>query len=136
MFKQRLCVRMYDTDAAGILYFGSQFRFAHDTFEGLMVKEGFTFHQLFTKEDFIFVIAHAESDYLAPMHVGDVIDVTAVVSHIGTTSFEISYTIHKEDGQLTGKSKTVHVCLDKKARTKRPLPDSIREKLGRYVGAA
>lgn len=131
IFTQQLQVRMYDTDAAGILYFGNQFRFAHDTFEALMDHEGWNFQRLFEKEIFIFVIVHAESDYLAPLHVGDPIQVQLHVAHVGETSFALQYEIYKKD-VLAGKAKTVHVCLDKQSRTKMQIPTVFRTLLGRY----
>ncbi|NBV83928.1 acyl-CoA thioesterase [bacterium] len=112
---------MYDTDAAGILYFGSQFRFAHDAFETVMAKEGLTFHRFFESEPFLFVIVHAESDYFSSLHVGDDITVQLVVDHIGTTSFRISYTIAKS-AMVVGKVQTTHVCVNKVTRKKQPLP--------------
>ncbi len=119
-----MTVRMYDTDAAGILYFGNQFRFAHDAFETIMAKSGFSFQQFFDHEPFLFVIVHAESDYLASLHVGDDIIVTTWVDHIGTTSFQVVYDIAKGP-DIVGRVKTVHVCIDKQTRKKRPIPDSV-----------
>jgi 1,4-dihydroxy-2-naphthoyl-CoA hydrolase len=130
-FTQTLKVRMYDTDAAGILYFGNQFRFAHDTFEAMMDTQGWNFQRLFEVEPFIFVIVHAESDYLGAMHVGDEIQVTAHVSHIGNSSFTLDYEIHKQE-TLVGRAKTVHVCLDKVLRTKLPIPESFKPILLSY----
>lgn len=131
-FTQTLQVRMYDTDAAGILYFGNQFRFAHDTFEAMMDTEGWNFQRLFEVEPFIFVIVHAESDYLGPLHVGDKIQVIAKVSHIGNSSFTLDYAIYKAD-TLVGKAQTVHVCLDKVTRTKQPIPASFLPILEKYT---
>ena len=132
-FTQTLHVRMYDTDAAGILYFGNQFRFAHDTFESMMDTEGWNFQRLFEVESFIFVIVHAESDYLGPLHVGDTIEVIAKVSHIGNSSFTLDYGIYKAD-TLVGRAKTVHVCLDKITRAKQAIPASFHPVLAKYTG--
>ena len=135
MYKTTNTVRMYDTDAAGILYFGSQFRFAHDAFEALMASGGFTFQRLFEVEPFIFVIVHAESDYQQFMHVGDQLKVKTGVSHIGTTSFSLVYYFHKKtaDGYvLAGTAKTVHVCLDKTTRKKRLLAPEYAEFLSQH----
>lgn len=131
-FTQTLHVRMYDTDAAGILYFGNQFRFAHDTFEAMMDIEGWNFQRLFEVESFIFAIVHAESDYLCPLHVGDTIKVIAKVSHIGNSSFTLDYGIYKAD-TLVGKAKTVHVCLDKITRAKQAIPASFYPVLAKYT---
>ena len=133
-FCQMLRVRMYDTDAAGILYFGNQFRFAHDTFEAMMDVEGWNFQRLFEVEPFIFVIVHAESDYLGSLHVGDEIEVVATVTHIGNSSFTLSYHIYKAK-VLVGKAQTVHVCLDKITRSKQPIPASFRPVLMKYTDA-
>ena len=131
MFDYHCKVRMYDTDMAGILYFGNQYRFMHDAFESLMAKEGYTFQRLMQKEDFMFVIVHAETDYLAPLYAGDSLTVKIHVSHIGTTSFHISYSIYKAD-KLAGKGKTIHVCLDKNERTKKSIPNNIQAILQNY----
>lgn len=130
-YNHHMTVRMYDTDAAGILYFGNQFRFAHDAFETLMHEEGLTFQDLFEREPFMFVIVHAESDYLSSLHVGDPIVVQTWVSHIGTTSFHISYEILKGD-QLMGRAKTIHVCIDKSTRGKQVFPPKVRGFLEKY----
>lgn len=135
MFKTTNTVRMYDTDAAGILYFGSQFRFAHDAFEALLAEEGFTFQHLFEKSPFIFVIVHAESDYKHSLHVGDQLEVETEVSHIGTTSFTLSYSFYKKTENepiLAGTAKTIHVCIDKITRKKRLLAPEYVNALAKY----
>ncbi len=130
-YSHPMTVRMYDTDAAGILYFGNQFRFAHDAFETVMAKEGFSFQQFFDHEDFLFVIVHAESDYLASLYVGDDIIVETWVDVIGTTSFQIAYHVLK-DGKLMGKIGTVHVCINKQTRAKQVIPERVRAFLEKY----
>lgn len=133
MFKARQKVRMHDTDMAGILYFPRQFRFIHDTFEDLMEKEGFSFEKLFQQMNFIFVVVHAEADYIAPMTVGDHLEVRTYVSNIGTSSFTFSYEIYKlETMTLAGKGKTVHCTLNMQTRTKIPIPDELRKILQKY----
>lgn len=122
---------MHDTDMAGILYFPRQFRFAHDALEDFLEHEGTNFEQLFHKESFVFVIRHAEADYLIPLKVGDRLEIHLKVSHIGETSFTISYDIYRQD-VLTGTAKTVHVCLDSQNRKKIPIPTKWRHSLEKY----
>ncbi len=120
-------VRMYDTDTAGILYFGQQFRFANDALEAMMEEGGFSFFSMFKQGDYGIVVVHAEADYKASLHVGDHLTIEAHVTHIGTTSFEISYAIlNAKDNSLAGTVKTVHVAIDVKTRTKLPIPPAIR----------
>lgn len=126
-------VRMHDTDMAGILYFPRQFRFIHDALEDLMEAEGHDFETLFHKEPFVFVVVHAESDYFAPLHVGNKIEVKVSVEAVGNSSFTMQYMIYKKDGMLVGKGKTVHVTLDNKTRTKISIPPSLKTMLYRYA---
>ncbi|MBT6121278.1 acyl-CoA thioesterase [bacterium] len=132
MFQANTTVKMYDTDAAGILYFASQFRFAHEAFEELLQKEGYTFADFIEREPFLFVIVHAECDYVASLKVGDKIDVNAWISKIGNTSFEFSYHFFR-NMELVGKAKTNHVTLDRVGRKKMEIPDKINVLLNKYA---
>lgn len=133
MFLTHNRVRMHDTDMAGILYFPRQFRFAHDALEDFIESMGLTFDHIFRKESFVFVIVHAEADYLAPLRVGDKIEVQLGISSIGNSSFTVSYKIFKSDKSLVGTAKTVHVTLDAKHRTKIPIPEIFRQLLKSHL---
>jgi len=132
MFIAKDIVRMHDTDMAGILYFPRQFRFIHDAFEDFLAKEGFGFEKLFNEHAFTFVVVHAESDYLAPLKVGDPLTVHLFTENIGETSFTIGHEIYKEEKKLVGTGKTVHVTLDGKSRKKITVPDEWRNVLKKY----
>jgi len=133
MFTARNQVRMHDTDMAGILYFSRQFRFAHDALEDFVESLGYTFNQVFHREKFVFVIVHAESDYLAPLRVGDRLEIRLEIESIGETSFTVVYHIYKADNTLVGKVKTVHVTLESAARVKMSIPPHFRELLAKHL---
>lgn len=125
-------VRMHDTDMAGILYFPRQFRFAHDALEDWVESEGLGFDQVFHRENFVFVIVHAEADYLAPLKVGDKLDVHLAVERIGTSSFTVNYQLYRKK-QLVGTAKTVHVTLNAKTREKIEIPELFRQILSKHL---
>ncbi len=133
MFIARNQVRMHDTDMAGILYFARQFRFAHDALEDFVESLGFTFDQVFHKENFVFVIVHAESDYLASLRVGDKLEIHVTIEQVGETSFTVAYHIYKLDKTLVGKVKTIHVTLDTKTRKKVPIPTVFKKLLENHL---
>lgn len=126
-------VRMHDTDMAGILYFARQFRFVHDALEDFAESEGYGLHHLFHSKDFVFVIVHAEADYLTTLRVGDELEVHLTVERIGNSSFTLDYQIYKSDAVLCGTAKTVHVTLDSKTRKKIPIPQELRKSLEKYL---
>jgi len=121
----RMTVRMYDTDAAGILYFANQFRFAHDALEAWMAQQGVSFGSMLESGPYLLVIVHASANYSQSLKVGDSIDIQITVTHIGTTSFRLHYVVTRH-GQEVGNMTTVHVCIDHQTRQKRALPESVR----------
>lgn len=115
-------------DLVGLLYFPRKFRFVHDALEDFMANAGIPFEHLFYQEGFLFVVVHCEADYYVPMHLGDLLEIHLGCSHIGTTSFSLSYRImrkgenEKESIEL-GRAKTTHVVLDKVERKKIAIPE-------------
>jgi YbgC/YbaW family acyl-CoA thioester hydrolase len=122
-------IKLHETDAAGLLFFGHQFKLAHDAYELLMEKIGFSFARVFDECDFLLPIVHAEADYLAPLYVGDRLTVIVSLAGIGESSFTLEYDFQNTEMKSVGKVTTVHVCVDKKNRKKRLLPEAIRAAL-------
>lgn len=134
MFVTNNRVRMHDTDMAGILYFPRQFRFAHDALEDFVESIGLTFDHVFRKEKFVFVIVHAEADYLAPLRVGDRLKIELRIERVGESSFTVGYRIYKEGSDIiVGTAKTVHVTLDSVNRTKIPIPEHFKNFLIKHL---
>lgn len=125
-------VRMHDTDMAGILYFANQFRFAHDALEDMFEAEGYSILEFVDSHNFVMAIVHAEADYMAPLKVGDKLQVHLTIENFGTTSVTFFYSIFRVN-ELIGTAKTVHVALDTKTRKKIHLPDLVRQKLAKYT---
>jgi len=118
---------------AGLLYFAKQFRFAHDALEDLFESEGYTFDNVFRHQNFVFVIVHAEADYLVPLKVGDKLEVHLSIEKLGNSSMCFFYNIYKTNRELVGTVKTVHVCLDSTTRIKIPIPSNVRELLSKHL---
>lgn len=133
MFVSHNTVRMHDTDMAGILYFAKQFRFAHEALEDLFESEGYSFDHIFHHGTHIFVIVHAEADYLKSLKIGDKLQIHTFIEKIGTTSISFFFKIYRNNNELVGTAKTVHVCLERKNRTKSPIPGELREKFSKYI---
>ena len=128
-FIYRTQIRLHDTDAAGLLFFANQFALVHDAYEQLLEKFDCSFSTMLKKRSFFLPIVHAESDYKAPLFVGDKITIAITVGHIGETSFSFEYVIHNSKKVLVGTAKTIHVTINKKSHKKTPLPSDLRKKL-------
>ncbi|MES2344764.1 MAG: thioesterase family protein [Chlamydiota bacterium] len=117
-----------DTDATGVLFFTEQLRLSVETFESFLAERGFTVGRMLRSSDYLMPIVHAESDYFAPLKVGDLVKIVLVLGRIGTSSFTLNYKIYSNDKEM-GKASTIHVAVDKKTCTTIPVPQELIELL-------
>jgi 1,4-dihydroxy-2-naphthoyl-CoA hydrolase len=128
-------VRLKDTDATGVLYFSEQFRMALEAFEEFLKDRGFSLKQLL-ESSYLMPIVHAEADYLAPLIVGDELEISLKVAKLGTSSVTLEFSLHDPDRKLdVGKVQIVHVVIDKEKRTPVPIPDFLRTILESEISA-
>ncbi len=132
MFTYETTIKLHETDAAGLLFFSNQFKLLHDAYEALLESCGFGFAVLLLEKNYFLPIVHAESDYKAPLFVGDRIKIEIKVASLGNSSFTFTYVL-RDPKKIVGTGKTVHVTIDKKNRTKIPLPSEMRATLKKFV---
>jgi 1,4-dihydroxy-2-naphthoyl-CoA hydrolase len=127
-------VKLADTDASGLLFFGSQFRIAHDAFEAFAHSSGLSVGEVLRERDFLLPIVHAEANYLAPSAVGDELRIEVRAERVGDSSFTLAYRLISPHGHDVGTVRIVHAAIDKKTRLKRSLPDDLRARLQEHLG--
>ncbi len=126
MFTYHTQVRLKDTDATGVLYFSEQFKFALEAFEEFLKERGFGWRELMASAYFLPVV-HAEADYLAPMRVGDALEISLKVGKIGSSSMTLQYSFRDPERKIeVGRAEIVHVVVDKETRASVPIPDFLR----------
>ncbi len=129
MFSYTTTVKLHQTDAAGLLFFGNYFTLAHDAYQQFVEESGFSFATILNETEFLAPIVHAEGDYNAPLFVGDKVTIHVRAENIGTTSFTLGYTLVGAAGENIAKIATVHVWVSRSDMQKRPLPDWLKEAL-------
>jgi 1,4-dihydroxy-2-naphthoyl-CoA hydrolase len=132
MYTMTTTVRLPETDAAGILFFGGYFRIAHDAYESFLTLIGFGLDYVIHESPFLILIAHAEAEFDQPLRLGERITVELRVEKVGQTSFVISYVMKNPQGQIAARLKTVHVTVDKSSGEKTALPAKLKEKLSAF----
>lgn len=79
------------------------------------------------------VVARAELDFKLPIYDGNIfVDVTLWVESIGTSSFTMIYEITYE-GELLARVKTVQVTISSETKKSRPINETEREFLSKYL---
>lgn len=131
MFAHPTTVRLHDTDAAGVIYFASLLRMAHEAFEAALENAGLHLGDVLATGEILTPVVHAEADYLAPLRLSDRVRIEVHADRVGDTSFSISYRFVKQSDQVAAHAKTVHVAIDRTNGSKKTLPDALRSLLGR-----
>jgi len=126
-------VRLYDTDAAGFLFYGSQFRIAHAALEDFLEHLGLPIGALLRARATLFPVVHAEADYRAPLAVGDRLTVKVVVKALGDRSFSMGYRLLLADGREAGSVMTVHASVAAATGASCPLPERVRTAFAPYL---
>jgi 1,4-dihydroxy-2-naphthoyl-CoA hydrolase len=126
MFIYHTQIRLKDTDATGVLYFSEQFRMALEAFEEFLKDRGFSLKQLL-QSTYLMPVVHAEADFLAPLIIGDELEIVLKVVKLGTSSVTLEFSFHDPDRKFNvGKVQIVHVVIDREKRTSVPIPDFLR----------
>lgn len=126
MFIYNRVIRVQDTDATGALYFANQLQIGLEAFEEYLLIKGFSIGAMIKSQKFLLPIVHTESDFFAPLSIGDHIQVTLSFPRIGTTSFTHASDIMKE-GEKMGTVSIVHVALCPQKKTKIPIPKELNK---------
>ena len=126
-------VKLTDTDAAGILFYGNYFKLAHDAYESFIDGIEFGLAYIINDADIWLLIAHAESDYRTSLRLGDKYAIEIRVDNIGRTSFTLKYDFLTLSGELIASLKTVHVAVSKATGKPVSLPEKLRANLTKHT---
>jgi len=129
MFVFHKKVSLYHTDAAGILYYSNIYNMAHDAYEEVLRKIGFSVPYILNESGFLLPFVHSEADYKGTITVGMELEIQLKVERIGTTAYTICYHFLNADGVEVAFVKTVSVAVDRKTMRKIPLPEKLRKGL-------
>jgi len=124
-FKYKRVIRVQDTDATGVLYFANQLQIGLEVFEEFLLQKGFSLGEMVSKGKFLLPIVHADADFMAPLIIGDTIEVT-LAFQVGTTSFTHSSDILK-DGKKVGAVSIVHVVYCPQIKSSIPIPSELKK---------
>jgi 1,4-dihydroxy-2-naphthoyl-CoA hydrolase len=124
MFSYKTNIQLKNTDATGVLYFAEKFSLALAALEEYLKNVNFSLGKLIYDTSFLMPIVHAEADYFAPLRVGDEVTVILHISHIGKSSFTVSYCFRKGKKEV-GTAKIIHVVISKKTGKSIPIPKQL-----------
>ncbi|MEX2356055.1 MAG: YbgC/FadM family acyl-CoA thioesterase [Thermaerobacterales bacterium] len=129
-------VRLAETDAQAVVYFGSYFIYFEMGQLELMRRSEAVIGQPGKTEETggSFVIAHAECDYHRSAHLDDELHLETWIGKIGNTSVTFHHRLLRPaDGALIAKGAVVMVCLGAGGRPQALAPE-VRRAFERFTG--
>ena len=127
MFTTNYKIAFCETDPGGILFFAEFFKIAHITYERFFDNLDLD-RNYFLDDKYILPIVHSSADYVSPVKFGDELNCEVKVGNIGTTSFELVYTLRNKNN-ISAKVLTKHVVVIKDSFEKAPIPEILRIRL-------
>ncbi len=130
-FTREITPRFSQLDPAGILFFGEVFTICSGVYEDFIRSLGFEWDQWFNSPSQASPVRYAEAEYFKPLEGGHAYAVAVEILALGTSAFEVGYTIGAR-GVPHCRVRLVHVFIDAKTRTKTSIPEPVREAFTRY----
>ncbi len=116
-------VRMVDTDAAQLIYYGAVFPWAEELFTTWLAEAD---HPLAgnLEAGLGFPAVRSEADYRHPLGLGDELELQLRPHHIGQHSFSLETTVYLlPDRREAAKVRVWHVCVEFEPRRGTTTPD-------------
>jgi YbgC/YbaW family acyl-CoA thioester hydrolase len=129
MFTHQVTVQLHHTDAYGIIFFANQFILCHGCWQAWLEQAGIPLAPDRASVQELCVIVRAESDYQAPIRLGDKLTIAYGCEKIGTTSIINVFILTNQAGVAVGRVRTTHVMIDPVTSAKKPLPERWRQAL-------
>ena len=131
-FTRSVPIRFSHCDPAGIVYFPHYFNMFNGLIEDWYTEElGYNYAEIIMGSQFGFPFVRIECDFKVPSRMGDVIDLTLLVEHVGRSSLGIAIVCHR-DGVERLRARMVTAMMSITTRKPEPLPQPLREAIEDY----
>ena len=131
-FTRSVPIRFSHCDPAGIVYFPHYFNMFNGLIEDWYTEElGYNYAEIIMGSQFGFPFVHIECDFKVPSRMGDVINLTLLVEHVGRSSLGIAIVCHR-DGVERLRARMVTAMMSITTRKPEPLPQPLRAAIEAY----
>lgn len=132
--KHSIDIRVYyeDTDAGGVMYHAQYLNFAERGRTEFLRHLGHQNSALAQDLGIIFVVRHAEIDYIKPAFLDDLLTMETSILSLKNTSFVMRQKLLRGK-DLVADMKVALVCVDHKTIKPVRLPDTVKSEFEPYI---
>ncbi|RKY05018.1 MAG: hypothetical protein DRP56_09385 [Planctomycetota bacterium] len=128
MYHYQTTIRLYQTDAAGVVFLPNLFVIAHNAYESFLDSR-LPLNAILSDGEYIIPVVHAEADCLRPLFLSEKIGVALSLDQIKSSSFSLSYVITNSKTETATRLKTTHAVRSRETQKKISIPDSVKNAL-------
>lgn len=120
----RIRVRYAETDQMRFVYYANHFVYYEVARTEWLGVRGLPYHVL-ESSGFAIPVIQAHCDYLSPARYGDELVVRVAPSLVDGLRIRFDYSTHRgePDGETLARGWTLHVCMDRNGKPRRPSPE-------------
>src|SRR5215831_15802552 len=134
-FHHDIRVRFADTDLQGIVFNGNYLTYYDVAWTEYFREIGLEYYSMI-ESGLDTVLARTTIEYKSPARFDDILEVYTRVSRIGNSSIDFDFEIYRRgEDRLISSAKSLYVCIDPKTLKPLPVPDDLRERIGRLENA-
>lgn len=123
-------VRFFDTDLSGAVFFANFIKWFDSIAVMDFLKERGVDWRTLIKENIDAVMVNVNFDFIAPLYLDEIVDITVDEVSPGNKSVKITGSLYKNDTKaLVARGAFVYVFVNNITRDSIAIPDSILEKL-------
>jgi 4-hydroxybenzoyl-CoA thioesterase len=134
-FTREIIVRFEHCDAAGIMFYPRFFALVNETVEDWFASLGFDFKTLHVDQRKGVPTVRLESEFVAPVRMGDVLKQSLGVEAIGNASLELKHLAVAGDRAVARFDQTL-VFTDLNAMKAEPWPADLRTAIAKFAEIA
>ncbi len=126
-FEIATTVKLYDTDASGLIFYGALFRLTQECFESFLKTHELPIEQWFGAGLPGLPVRGVEAEYVAPMRLGAELFVRLVGITAGTSSLGLSFSVTNSDRSIEyARARVTHVAVDRVSGKPMELPSALQ----------
>ena len=135
-FVYPVTVRLYHTDAAGVMFCSRLLELAHEAYEALLEREGLGLDRILAQGSYRLPVVALEAEFLRPIGVGVRLQVELTLTRRGAHSYQVAYQFRDPAGEVRARAVTRSVALDGSHGKPTALPEALARIVGGAGGAA
>lgn len=134
-FTTEVRVRLPETDAVGIVFYGAFFTYFEVGRMEYMRKLGVSGDRFMPIKDFQSVVVKTCCEFRSPARLYDDLVIYVRMAEIKDSSFRFEFLIyHKQEKRLVAEGHSIHVALDVEKWKSIYVPESFRKTIRKYEG--